>query len=435
MGGNDDGAPIKVTLTYLFLFIFFGGLYFAWGLALGKAGGYAYLNAALNADHERVISDLTDINAYHGRTDVHPLFVLILNPVGALITKGLGSRLAAAVLMNSVAGALCVVMTKAFLRRAGLSEIVAVLFAAILGLSATHIFFGSTPETWIFAAAGVILLFNLAVFTPGSTARFLPAAVFAFGTVTSNLVTAAVAYAVGMYKKIGFKALLAKTAVFSVSVAACAAALSVVQKLLYPRSTIFFLPEVYRLEFSSYSPIVRYFNDLSATYLLARLVKLAGVFLLYNLVAPATVVRWYSAGEFCLPLKPFVDVDLPRLKPLGFIAAAFWFGLVIWAAYSFIKNKEIRTPILFGLLLTLAFSVAFYFFYGTTTYVYAISTAFPLLAAVALALRPYDRPGTRPFYVLLAALTCFGFLLLFNNVAFLYRIYAVFREYPFPVSP
>jgi hypothetical protein len=404
-------------------------------MAFGKAGGYTYVNALLNADHERVIRDLTVVATNHDRTDVHPLFVLLLNPVGVLLTKAFGSQLTAAVLMNSVAGALCVVMTKAFLRREGLSELIAVLFAAILGLSSTHIFFGSTPETWIFAAAGVILLFNLAVFAPGSTSRFLPAGIFAFGMVTSNLVAVAVAYAVSMYKKITFKAVLVKTAFFGVLVAACAAALSVGQKFLYPRSTIFILPEVYRLELGTYSPVVRYFNDLGAGYLLARMAKLAGTFLLYNVVAPATVVNWCSAGGLCLPLKPFVDVDLSRLSPLGLVAGAIWVGLIIWAAYSFIKHKENRTPVLIGLLLTLAFGLAFYYFYGTTLYVYAISTTFPLLASVALALRPYDRPGTKAFYVLAGALTCFLFLELVHNVKFLYDIFAVYRDYPFAISP
>lgn len=433
--GGTGGGRFTPLLTYLTLFVFFGGLYVCWGLAIGKVGGYSYLNAALNADHERVIGDLTVVNAYHGRTDVHPLFVLLLNPVGVLFTKAFGSQLTAAVLMNSVAGALCVVMTKAFLRRAGLSELIAVLFAAILGLSSTHIFFGSTPETWIFAAAGVILLFNLAVFTPGSTSRFLPAGIFAAGMCTPNFVPAVIAFGAGVYKSVSFRVVIVKTLIFGFLITGCVAALSIVQKFLYPRSVLFFLPEVYRNELGAYSPVVKYFGGLELSYLWARLGELAGPLFLYNLIAPETVVNWCSAGRFCLPLKPFVDVDLSRLSPLGLVAAAIWVGLIIWAAYSFIKHKENRTPVLIGLLLTLAFGLAFYYFYGTTLYVYAISTAFPLLASVALALRPYDRPGTKAFYVLTGALTCFLFLELVHNVNFLYGIFAVYRDYPFAISP
>ncbi len=422
-------------LIYLAIFVFFGGLYFGWGMAFGKAGGYTYVNALLNADHERVIRDLTVVATNHDRTDVHPLFVLLLNPVGVLLTKAFGSQLTAAVLMNSVAGALCVVMTKAFLRRAGLSEVIAILFAAILGLSSTHIFFGSTPETWIFAAAGVILLFNLAVFTPGSTRRFLPAGIFAAGMCTPNFVPTVIAFGAGVYQSVSFRVGIVKTLIFGLLVTGCAAILGIAQKFLYPSSTVFFLPEVYRNELGAYSPVVKYFGGLELSYLWARLGELAGPLFLYNLIAPETVVNWYSAGRVCLPLKPFVDVDLSRLSPLGFVGAAIWVGLILWAAYSFIKHKENRTPVLIGLLLTLAFYAALYFFYGTTLYVYAISTTFPLLASVALALRPYDRPGTKAFYVLAGALTCFLFLELVHNVKFLYDIFAVYRDYPFAISP
>ncbi len=433
--GGPGAASKKNIIIYLALFLFFGGTYFGWGMAFGKVGGYEYVNALLNADHERVIRDLTVVAANHDRTDAHPLFVLLLNPVGVLLTKALGSRLTAAVLMNSVAGALCVTLTRAFLRRAGLSEIPAVLCAAILGLSSSHIFFGSTPETWIFAALAVILLFLLAFTAPGRMFAFLPAGIFALGMVTSNMVAAAVAYAVSTWKRIPFKAVFAKTALFGVLVTVCAAALSVVQKFLYPRTTIFVLPEVYRLELGTYSPVVRYFHDLTAGYLLTRAAKVAVTFLLYNFVAPATVVNWCSTGGYCLPLKPFADVDLSGLSPLGFVAAAIWVGLILWAGYSFIKHKGNRTPVLFGLLTVLAFNLAFYFFYGTTLYVYAISTAFPLLASVALALRPYDRPGTKGYYVLAGTLTCFLLLELVHNVKFLYDIFSVYRDYPFAVSP
>ncbi len=402
---------------------------------MGKVGAYGYLNAALNADHERVIGDLTDADAYHGRTDAHPLFVIFLNPIGLLLKRGFGSALTAAVLMNSVAGASCIILFFAFLRRAGVSAFPATAFAAILGFSATHIFFGSTPETWIFAATAVTLLFLLALVSPGRTSAFLPAGIFAVGMLTSNLAPAVIAFGVGIYKRVSRKVLLAKVFFFGLVLTACAAALSVLQKLLYPSSTVFFLPGVYRNEFSAYAPIIRYWGELGPGYFLARSAELIGVLFLFNVVSPSAVVRWYSVGKYCLPLKPFVNVDLPGLSLSGLLAAAFWLALLIWAVYSFAIHRENRNPVLIGLLLTVAFYVAFYLVYGTTLYVYAISTAFPLLAAAALALRPYDRPGTKRYYALTATLACFAVLLLVNNLHFMWQIYAVFRNYGLPPSP
>jgi hypothetical protein len=426
---------LKTFLLYFILFAFFAGLYFGWGMALGKAGAYQYVDSLLNADHNRVIRDLVSVSGNHDRTDAHPLFVILLNPIGLLLSKGFGSALTAAVLINSVAGALCVILFFAFLRRVGVSAFPATAFAAILGFSATHIFFGSTPETWIFAATGVTLSFFLAFARPGRTAAFLPAGIFAVGMLTTNAVPAVIAFGAGIYKRVSGKILLAKVIFFGLVVTACVAALSVLQKLLYPSSAVFFLPGVYRNEFSAYAPIIRYWGKLGPGYFSARTAELIGVLFVYNVVAPDAVVRWYSAGRYCLPLKPFVNVDLPGLGLLGLVAAAFWLALLVWAAYSFAKHRGNRKPILIGLLLTLAFYVAFYIVYGTTLYVYAINTTFPLLAAAALALGPYDRPGTKRYYALAATLTCFAVLLLINNLYFMWQIYAVFQNYGISASP
>ncbi len=435
MGGFLGNLRIKTLIIYFFLFGFFGGLYFGWGMALGKVGGYGYLNAALNADHERVISDLTDVNAWHGRTEVHPLFVILLNPIGLLLTNGFGSALTAAVFITSVAGASCVTLFCAFLKRAGLSLFPAAAFAAILGFSATHIFFGSTPETWIFAATGVTLLFFLALARPGRTSAFVPAGIFAVGMVTSNLGPAIIAFGAGIYKRVSSKALLVRAGLFGLVVTVGVAAISVVQKLLYPSSALFFLPGVYIKEFGGYAPIIRYGGEIGLGYYAVRSAELIGVLFLYNVVAPDVVLGWYSAGRYCLPLKPFVNVDLPGLSLPGLLAAAFWLVLLVWAAYSFVRHERNRTPVLSGLLLTLVFYVVFYLVYGTTLYVYAISTAFPLIAAAALALRPYDRPGTKPYYVLAAILACFAVLSSVNNLYFMWKIYAVFQKYGVPASP
>jgi hypothetical protein len=433
--GPGGRVRTKDLIIYLSIFVFFGGLYFFWGTAIGEAGGYSYLNAALSADHERVIGDLTTVNTYHGRTAVHPLFVLLLNPLGVLLTRVVGSAQAAAIAMNAAAGATCVLLTYAFLRKTGSSGYYAFAFAATLGFSATHLFFGSTPETWAFAALGVILLFALVPVAPGRTAAFLPAGVFAAGMLTPNLVPAALAFASGLYKRVRFKALIGKTLLFVLLVIACTVALSIVQKALYPRSALFFLPDAWLGELGSYSPVVKSSGYLGLDYVGARLASLGGVFFIFNVVAPEVVVSWHSAGPVCLPLKPFVNAAFPRLEPLGIVAAVIWVGLIIWAAYSFIKHKETRTAVSIGLLLTPAFNVIFYFFYGTTLYVYAISTAFPLVASMALALRPYDRPGTKGFYALAAIL--YGFLIveIINNLRFLYQILQVFRGYPFPLTP
>ena len=410
-------------------------IYFTWGYVLGTVGSFTHLNALLDADHSRVIGDLTDVGANHCRTDVHPLFVLMFNPVGVVIAAALGSRVLAATLINAIGGASCVVLAAAFFRRAGINRLWAVLFAAILGATSTHMFFGATPETWIFAATGVVALYFLAVARPGRLRWFLPAGVFAMGMVTPNLAHAAVTFGVGSFKKRSWKKALVFTAAYTAVIAGITSVLSALQKVLYPSSTVFFLPDVYRAEFGSYAPIVKYFPELTWTDVLSRLGEVSSYLFIYNVVAPETVVRWFSAGRFCLPLKPFVRLDPGHFGLWGLLALVLWLGLIGWAVYSCVRNREVRVPVLYGLLLSLASNLAFFFFYGSILFIYAISSTFPLIAVVALSFRPYNRTDRRTFYALSAFLICFLTVELINHMGFLYRIYTVFRDYPFAISP
>ena len=421
--------------AYVVCFLFFWALYFGWGMAIGKAGGYAYLNALFNADHSRVIGDMTAAAAYHGRTDVHPLFVLLFNPAGVVLTKLTGSSLVTAVSVNSLAGALCVVGAMAFFRRAGLGPVFAGIFTAILGFSSTHLLFGSTPETWIFAAAAVILLYLLSLYRGGRFLFNIPAGVFATGMVTTNLAHAAFAFVAGIAKRLGVRAVLLRSALFAASVAVATAVLGVIQKLIYPGTTLFFLPGVYRQEFGTYAPIVAGIGDLTFATILSRVGKLITHLFIYNVVAPRTLARWLSAGEYCLPLKPFVDLDVATPGPLGTASAVLWAILVAGGVYSAARNRGVREPAFWGLAASLLFNFLFFFFYGSAIFIYSISSTFPLIAAVALALRPYAQRGSARFREIWGFLALFLIVEIINNINLLYKTLDAFRGYPFPLTP
>lgn len=402
---------------------------------MGKAGGYTYLNALFNADHSRVIGDMTAVAAYHGRTDVHPLFVLLFNPMGVVLRKLTGSSLFTAVSVNSLAGALGVVGAMAFFRRAGLGPVFAGIFAAILGFSSTHLLFGSTPETWIFAAAAVILLFLLSLYGRGRFLFFVPAGVFAAGMVTTNIAHAVIAFAAGLTKKFRVWGVVLRSALLGASVVALTAILSVFQKLIYPGTTLFFLPDVYGKEFGTYAPVVAGIGDLTFGAVLSRVGKLVTHLFIYNVVAPRTLVRWFSAGEYCLPLKPFVDLDTATLGPLGTASAALWVIIIVGGIYAAARNRGSREPVFWGLVASVFFNFVFFFFYGSAIFIYSISSTFPLIAAVALALRPYAHRGSARFREICAILTLFLIVEIINNFNLLYRTLNAFRGYPFPLSP
>jgi hypothetical protein len=359
---------------------------------------------------------------------------LLLNPIGVGGAALFGSRLAAAVVMNASAGALAVVLAWAFLRRLGAKSLYAVLFAVLFGVSSSQLFFASAPETWSFSAVGVVALFFLAAVRPGSWAWALPAGVFAVGMATHNVGPAAAAFAAGLASNFSPRAVIARTGVYLLTLVASVAALSIVQKILYPGTVLFFLPEVYVREFGTYAPIVGKIGGLTATDVLARLGELGGHFFLASVVAPQIVVKWFSAGEYSLPLKPFVDVAPGRFTAVGYVAATLWVVLFVWAVVSFVRHRLARSALAWGLVATLAFNFVLFFFYGSCLFIYSVSVTFPLIAAVALALRPYDR-RSKAGYLLAAGGAAWVGLVLVNNVGFLTKIWAVYNAYPYPLVP
>ena len=134
-------------------------LYFGIGQALAPGRMFERPDLALGTDVPRVIADLTRFEANHYRTKVHPLFVILLNPLGLALKELLGAPRPAALLLNAGAGALGVALFHLLLRRLGVAWIRAILWTALFALSSSQLFFGSIPETYAFSGASLLLLF------------------------------------------------------------------------------------------------------------------------------------------------------------------------------------------------------------------------------------------------------------------------------------
>src|SRR4029450_9744077 len=128
------------------LLLAFLALYASTGVALQRAApmAYAYLDQLFDADVPSRIIDITRFAGPHHRTQYHPLFVLLLNPVGVGL-KGLlrlfdvdqAGRLAAS-LLCALAGAASVAAFFRLLRKNGLDTPTAAAWSAVFGLSASH---------------------------------------------------------------------------------------------------------------------------------------------------------------------------------------------------------------------------------------------------------------------------------------------------------
>jgi len=421
------------VLVPLILFLFFGGLYAAGGWFIGRTGVFAVPNALLEADHWRVIWDMTRPAGLHLRTDAHPLFVILFNPLGSLYARVLGPWVTG-VLLSAAAGGACVALAHATFRRAGLAPASALLWSLVVAFSASHWFYGATPETWSFAVLGIILVFYLALAKPGKLAWAVPAGIFAGGMLTPNVALATLAFAGGVFRKRSLKKAVVRVGLFIVFTVGGIIGLNFVQKALYPGAQLVVLPEIYKTEAEKF---VIFYRSGPLTFAggVERLFNVGKHFVVFNVAAPLTETRYRSVGEYALPLKPYVVPRDALNVPFGWGAALLWLFILAWSGDRVARRRSDFPAVGYAALACILFNLVFYFFYGSTPIIYGISSLFPTVAFAALGLAPYARPGTKPLNPLNLALGGLVFLEVINNGLFLYGLAQPFRAYPYPLTP
>jgi len=381
------------------------------------------MDALLDADVERVVYDLTAPAADHGDTAVHPLFVLLFNPIGAVLAEALGSYATAAVCLTSFTGALCVVLAYEFFIRAGVRVFNAVVYAAILGVSSAHIFFASVPETWIFAAFGLILVFMAPSLYRGRTELLIPAGVFSFGITITNIFQGVIVYAANIWKTKSFKVVLGRSCFFVGAVLFCTSALSLLQKALYPSSQLFFLPNILYIRLIGY--LWRFHHP--AEFIL-RGPRLFAYIFGFNFVAPELSVTPGPSYKVCAPDILYVGFNEHAFHAFGVIAAILWLGLLAWGGFNFFRLRRERTPIVTALFLWTLFNLFFFIIYGSGgLFIYSPSSTFAVLAWVALSSHEYYGPKGKIPKIYTALAVVFLTFEALNNGRFFFNVISIYK--------
>ena len=421
---------MKSLVINVSLLIIFWALYAALGLALASTTVFNYMDVLFGTDVERVVYDLTALGSDHSYTTMHPLFVLFFNPIGFLLAAVLSSKIKAAVLINSFFGGLCVVAAHAFFRKAGLKKFHAVAFSVALGLSSAHLFFGSVPETWIFTAFSLIVLFLVSVFRPGRLAYFVPAGVFSLGILPTNFFQGLIVYFSSLWGRSGFGVTLKKLAAFAASVLLVGAALSYLQKALYPSSRLFFLPGSWGDSLTWY--LWRLGEPAEVVF---RALRLIGYYFLFNIFAPAFDVRAATSGKALIPDIPYVSFDIGSVDVLFFACSAIWLALVISALYAYVRWFRHRPPILDGLVLCGVFNFILFTYYGSRElFLYTPAWTFLVLAWLALSLQPMLAARRKTARVVNALVVALPLLELVTNLLFFRKVIAVYKAGLLPLA-
>jgi hypothetical protein len=349
---------------------------------------------------------------------VHPFAFLIFRPLTWLLGLLLhGNRFYAALLLNAGAGALCVLLAWALLRRWA-NPAYAALFASLLGVSAAHLLFSTFLETYIFSAAA-LTAFLLALHHDGKPLKALvPLGLLTFGITITNFLQTGLLLLFSEFK-------LPKLIKYGLIVAALAFPLAWLQHAIYPTSQPFYDLALLRAE-NRYSANVNTSERVyERAYVMGRTVAL------YSLIGPRPLALTKEVGcDFpCFKTyKPKYGPDLITsyagfgswLTRGWFVILILAFGLFAWKFITSPKNSTLEV----GLLLCILFNFVIHVAYGDDPMLYSPDWTYALVFFVALAFRPFaDKKWFQ------AAGLLFLFALMVNNWTFLRAMLAAVAPY------
>lgn len=324
---------------------------------------------------------------YYWRS-VHPFMILLLKPPVDLISFFLkGDKLFGAYLFVAGAGAACVYLAWAFIKEATKNPVYASLVAALLGLSTSHLFFGSFIESYIFLAASLLLFYVLLIKDRPFSALVM-AGLAVIGITHSNFAQNVIAF-------FSVKFNIKQTIRFVATVLVFLVLLTLLNNLLYPEAhPFFFIPSTLQAEESNLYPLNR-----------LRIHGMARAFLLHNVIAPTPILH---TGEIPFVqfrfFKPEIDKLSQYTTPLQNSTVSLWLGSLALAGFLFIKDykKNLRNGFYYALAGGMILNAGLHLRYGKELFLYSPNWTYALVLLVGMAWQPVS--GKRWFQIVLLAL-------------------------------
>ncbi len=408
--GTHASRAARLGCESLWFALAFALIYAALAALLFRQAPFLFtdLDRAFDADLGSWTIDLARPQGPHLRTRIHPLSVLLLNPLGSAIRAvlrasnvGLAARLAAQ-LLCAVAGGLAVGAFRALLARLDVSAPRARLWTLLFATSATQVVFSSLPESYAFSALSLLTVFVVAAGRRPAWWARLATGVFAFGVTITNLVAVALARASDLDWRRARHS-LRTCAAHVVAVLLTAAALSLVQRAVYPTAALFFVPEG-AVPYAAYLFVPE--TTLEAVDRFAAVVSHVGF---AGLAAPELQILDRQTPR---AVVRFADVAILTPTPVSAVHWLLWAFVLFHAVRGTVSRGadgatavDDRSRGVVGTLwLWLGFVVALHFVFGEWLFLYSGHWVFALVAVAARGIEARPRPARRTATVLLVVL-------------------------------
>ena len=358
----------KQKIEYLigiiaFLFLILLGLFVTYNYDMGEN-----YNLLFESDTARVIQDATMIKAFHYRADVHPLFIIIVQPMVYLLSGLVMNKTLAIILLSVIVSSLTTVFFFKILNLIKPNKKVNIILSLIYLFSFSNIIFTVGIETYNFAALFLMITWYYFIkkekleetYEKESLGILILLAIMNFSfTMTNIIVYLIVIFLLWITKKIPWKKIL-KIGCISIGMILIG---SLIQKVVWQTT-----PAIWDFRPSNENTFAEYKitkesikNVITNDYYHSLIGNPIELNIQYGFV--------YDDYNYYIQFQPMTVINF-------LIMTAFYILLFILVFRNFKKQKIINT----GLLLTLLFNTSLHMIYGNeNTFLYSLHFVYVIL--------------------------------------------------------
>ena len=414
-----------LTMGMVLLVLFFG-VYFYGGSQLAETDAVKHYDLLFETDPPRIVDDMTNLKADHYRSNVHPIFALMTSPLGFPLGKIIKSRKLAALLINSFAGSIAVLL--AFVVFILLFEDEWLAFSASLafGMTTAQVFYGMVPETGAFAAVSIILSFLIFLVCRRKRACYLfywlVVGVISLGVTVTNFGVTLLLYGALYYELSGqqldFKKFVPHLLKYSFLVVVTVGFFSLMQSFLFPSVQYFFAPKSIAKE-TQHVTLQLFSRPVNTVSEIVKHVGLVGV------VAPQPDSLVITKSTITRKGLRALTFSRSWNFSWAWTVVALWIGMLVWGSRSVWKPGSEYRSLFVCCGLWILFNLLLHSVYGMNElgllepFVYACNYTFPVFL-IGTSIAFYHRKLSAILFYVLAA------LLAINNLGVMRWIYLTY---------
>lgn len=344
----------------------------------------------------------------HPMRAVHPFVLMILRPPVWLLSLLLnGDKFHAALILNALTGGVCVLLVWKFFQHRTNNTTYALLLAALLGFSNSHLLLGTFLESYIFSAAALIISVTFLQNENTKLSHIIPVGLVTFGITITNFIQTCIAFLITQRD-------IKKTFKYVFITIALATVLSFIQTTLQPNSQPFYIAR----NLGNEGVFKRDIIDVPFSETISRANVITRTITLFSVVAPRPLILLEEIGcSFpCFNTIRFFRGKYQYASYIGFgsFLARSWFVMLVAAvlifAWNLIRSRG-NTSLQAALALNLLFNFVLHMNYGDDPMLYSPNWTYALIFFFGIS---YENLANRKWFQ--ATLLVFLAGLLINNL-------------------